>query len=379
MLYTTLYKLDSKGKTRVIEFHLDGDKRWTNTGILDGKIIEGAPTVAQPKNVGRANATTAEEQAELELKSDIQKKKDKGYKEDITKIEEGTDYFEPMLAHKLEDRLGKELSPTGDWEGWIMQPKFDGIRCVIRMEDGVPVARTRKGKEIHSIPHILAELTGMPDWLVLDGELYNHKLKDDFEKIVSLVRKVKLKPEHLIESKKFVRFYCYDWISTQYNVGVKYRNRRLSRIHWLRDLNSEFIDNVADIDAHCLDHVYQYLDLLEKDGYEGVILRNLEGIYHNRRSTNLLKVKSFIDEEFEIVGVEEGKGKRSEQVGALVMTTADGTHFNGSVKGKDEFRERIFAEQDKVIGKMATLRFFEYTRKSNVPRFPVVHAIRDYE
>ena len=72
------------------------------------------------------------------------------------------------------------------------QPKLDGIRCIVRKEGDTLIGRTRNGKEIECIPHILKSLNGFflaHPKAILDGELYNHDLRDNFNKITSLVRK----------------------------------------------------------------------------------------------------------------------------------------------------------------------------------------------
>jgi uncharacterized protein YegP (UPF0339 family) len=67
-------------------------------------------------------------------------------------------------------------------------------RAIIRLEKGEIVARTRNGKIIEAIPHITNSLKSFfqaNENTILDGELYNHELKDNFNKITSLVRKQK--------------------------------------------------------------------------------------------------------------------------------------------------------------------------------------------
>ena len=94
---------------------------------------------------------------------------------------ESKKFYEPMLAQKFEDREATLEYPV------YSQPKLDGIRCIVQMKDGKIVSHTRTGREIETIPHILEELKFFFDLYpnaVLDGELYNHALKSDFNKIV---------------------------------------------------------------------------------------------------------------------------------------------------------------------------------------------------
>ena len=97
----------------------------------------------------------------------------------------------------------------------FIQPKLDGVRCLIQYDNSKVTAYSRTGKEWKNIDHILFSLKGFfqlnPN-AVLDGELYNHDLKDDFEKIISCVRKTKPTDEHRVESSELVEFHCYDVI-----------------------------------------------------------------------------------------------------------------------------------------------------------------------
>ena len=116
----------------------------------------------------------------------------------------------PMLAHKFDDK-------RVDWSQPVyIQPKLDGVRCVIT-KDG---AFSRTGKQFKNINHIELSLIKFfdqhPD-VILDGELYNHDLKDDFEKIISLVRKQKPTIDDRVDAKNLTQFHCYDYFD-----GVQY-------------------------------------------------------------------------------------------------------------------------------------------------------------
>ena len=117
----------------------------------------------------------------------------------------------PMLAHKYDDS-------RVDWSQPVyIQPKLDGVRCLFT-KDG---AYSRSGKQFMNLRHIEMALKPFfdqqPD-VILDGELYNHKLKNDFEKIISLVRKQKPTDIDRIDAQHLVQFHCYDYFDgVQYN------------------------------------------------------------------------------------------------------------------------------------------------------------------
>ena len=117
----------------------------------------------------------------------------------------------PMLAYPVSDKPIDYSKPT------FIQPKLDGVRCVIQYEPlkNRVVAYSRTGKEWKNIYHIIQELKPFfakyPN-VILDGELYNHDLKDDFETIISLVRRQKPDDIDMLESEDLVQFHCYDCI-----------------------------------------------------------------------------------------------------------------------------------------------------------------------
>ena len=116
----------------------------------------------------------------------------------------------PMLAYPVSTKPVDYSKPV------FIQPKLDGVRCLIQYDKKYGVkAYSRTGKEWLNIDHIRMQLWDFfqkyPN-IILDGELYNHDLKDNFEKIISLVRKTKPTLENRLESEEIVQFHCYDII-----------------------------------------------------------------------------------------------------------------------------------------------------------------------
>ena len=113
----------------------------------------------------------------------------------------------PMLAYPVSDKPIDYTKPT------FIQPKLDGVRCLIQYDNSAVIAYSRTGKVWKNIDHILESLVTFfkkyPD-VILDGELYNHAFKDDFESIISMVRKTKPTDEDRSKSRTNVQFHCYD-------------------------------------------------------------------------------------------------------------------------------------------------------------------------
>jgi ATP-dependent DNA ligase len=282
-----------------------------------------------------------------------------------------------MLAHKYDDYKDKPEKLNN--QGLLLsQPKLDGIRC-IASRDGL---FTRNGKAIISAPHILEEVLQIldknPDIIALDGELYNHELKNDFNEIVSIVKKTKPSNEDLEKSKQLMQYHVYDLIHEDNKMLCSNRISLLNDI--LFDLNKNdkyhYIKYVITILVNNdIDDLYgSYLE----QGYEGQMIRKELSLYEHKRSQSLLKRKEFIDEECLILNVIEGKGNRSGMAGNLTLKHPNGNIFDSNIRGNYDFYKELLLNKNKYIGKYATIRYFSLTT-DNIPRFPVMITIRDFE
>lgn len=369
----TLYKRTNTGAVQTWTIEVDGNRYKMVTGQLDGKKIESKWTVCKGKNIGKSNETTPEEQAVLEAQSKFQKKLDSGYKEDVNQID--TVEFKPMLAKKFNDY---ENFVIGEFENDLVwtQAKLDGIR-VIAKEDGL---WTRTGKRHENLAHIEEELKPFfkqfPD-AILDGEVYNHSLKNDFNKICSIVRKTLPTDEDREYSSQHAEYWIYDCASVYDNFW--------KRIHWLQDnlfcsFNFSMIYLVPTNKISNIDELNLYENKYIEDGFEGQMIRVSDTYYEQgKRSKSLLKRKRFIDEEFEIIDIEEGVGNRSGVAGKVILKTEDGKLFGSGIRGDHVFYEHLLKNKEQYIGKLATIRYFNRTTDENIPRFPVFISVRDYE
>ena len=286
--------------------------------------------------------------------------------------------IKPMLAHKVDDRKIDFGEPV------FIQPKLDGVRCLIRREFDDTVnadvirAYSRTGKEFKNLKHILKSLrdffSANPD-VVLDGELYNHDLRDDFEQIISLVRKQKPTDEDRQNAANIIQYHVYDYIIPF--IGYE------ARLTWLRSNKDLWSNVVIPVETHLVNKYEEaanmHYDGFLKQGYEGSILR-LNGPYEQKRSYNLQKFKDFSDDEATIVGYEAGKGKRTGTLGKFFMMDDNGIEF-GCPPGKGYNYTDLANILDNVhdyIGKRATFTYFERTKAGNY-RHPLFKCIRDYE
>jgi len=285
----------------------------------------------------------------------------------------------PMLAYPVSTK------PIDYSKPMFIQPKLDGVRCVIQAEPWVTneasgydvVAYSRTGKEWKNIDHILEQLAPFfkkfPK-VILDGELYNHDFCDNFEQIISMVRKTKPTDEARLISAENVQFHCYDIIDEElpFDQRIEFVNESLMLIgDSIHIVETKMVDSEAQAKGtHQLN-----LDM----GYEGSIVRTND-TYQCKRSHNLRKFKDFSDAEAYIVGYEEGKGKREGTLGKFLMQDEDGNKF-GCPPGKGYTYKDMKKMLDNIheyMGQTATFTYFERTKAGSY-RHPLFKCIRNYE
>ena len=322
--YPKLYKRTSTGKIQEWEIFVEGDQFWTVSGQQDGKKIEHARTTCKGKNVGRSNETSPEAQAEAEAAAKWKKQTEKHYNESIDTVD-STAYTKVMLAKGYDKRPKDKI----DWSNAFISPKLDGIRFVATANH----SHSRNGKQMGGGNILRKQMDYLfenyPE-LITDGELYNHEFKDDFNSLVSLIKRdeAKIPAGKMLDIKQHLQYHIYDipqiWSESK---GKPYSQR----FEEFRDC-LEADPNMPPMDfLHFVgyERVTSHEDVLEKyakhieQGYEGSIIR-FDLPYEGKRTWNLLKVKEFMDEEFVIVEVLEGKGKKAGTAGSLTMRLPSG-------------------------------------------------------
>ena len=287
-----------------------------------------------------------------------------------------TTHFKPMLAHKFDNKRVDWSKPV------FIQPKLDGIRCIMTA-DG---CYSRNGKKFMNVQHLytkaIKDLFKVNPLLVIDGELYNHDLRDNFEKIVSLVRKQKPTSDDRKEARKLIQYHVYDFVMAykgKLDLIESDMNRYEKRMHQLvcSDMYGKHIryvhaQRVANFDTAKKLHI-KY----KSQGYEGSILR-LDGPYKCGRSYDLMKFKDFSDTEAKIVSWVEGKGKRRGTIGKFIAIDSDGIRFGMPVMDNFKYLQKNFKNMQDWVGKTATFTYFERTKAGSY-RHPLFKAIRDYE
>lgn len=381
MEFPTLYKLTSTGKVQMWNIKvLDPSDEWpggwiiTTYGLLDGKQQMAEEYVDQGKNIGKANETTAHEQAVLEAQSQWEKKSKKGYVQNIEDAQEKkvdstfiAGGIAPMLAHTFEKQGHKISYPA------YVQPKLDGHRCIAIYQDGKATLWSRTQKRITGVPHIeraIEEMLSTVDFdepIILDGELYNHDYKDKFEELTSYIRQVTPKPGHEV-----VQYWIYDVV-----VDAPFETRKNEML--------DFFDQLVDkktlivVPTSVIDTEAEITDLhaiyAGEWGFEGAMVRNAKGRYKHGRSYDLQKVKDFMDEEFKVVAIDEGKGKMAGKA-MFVCELENGETFRVKMVGALDDLTDYFENPEPWLGKQLTVKF-QGKSAYGVPRFPVALRFRE--
>lgn len=361
-VFAPLYKKASTGKLWSWSIAVDGNVITETWGEVGGKQQSTSDTIREGKNIGRANETSPDQQAEAEAKSKWEKKlKAHNYTEVRKDAEAGksSEVVEggilPMLAKRYDEDGDKIIWPCA------AQHKYDGHRCIAIIDErGEATLWSRTRKQIYSMTHIQEALKSLKlKNTVLDGELYNVDYHNRFEELTHFIKQTSFK-----DGCDIINYHIYDIVTKD---PYSKRLEQLGRI--LRNPPEHLIMAETVI----LDNEDDMMLLFEqflKEGYEGLMLRNLEGRYVNKRSSDLQKVKSFKDSEFKITGVIEGRGRLAGH-GIFLCVTEDGTEFEAKMMGEIKELKKFYEHPEDYIGKMLTVKYQGITAKSKVPRFPV--------
>lgn len=371
--FNTLYKKSQTGKIQTWNIFCEDDNTYTVIhGQEFGAKQVNKSSVIQGKNIGKKNETSPQQQCELEAMAKWKKQQErKGYSE--TKTAAGEKQFMPMLAKSYKDMKHKVVFPAA------IQGKLDGGRFFLDCENAKIMSRQLKEFDLfQDIALEVANSVGRGSGLILDGELYVHE-KLSFQDIMGGIKR-----KEKNENTDLIELWIYD-IFDKSQPDLAYEDRFAllkSKLEPVSKNNARIkILEYSTVNSHeeIADHFNKHLESL----FEGSIVRNLAGAYKpGGRSEDLLKVKAFQDEEFEIVGVKPATGK-FEGMCSFICSTGKGSTFDVMPKGSEEQRRQYLKDWNSgkiKPGDKMTVEFFEWTTSdSPEPRFPVGKGIRNYE
>jgi ATP-dependent DNA ligase len=365
-VFPKLFKKSSKGAVQEWTISVDGSTIITEHGQSGGKIQKTADTLLAGKNIGKKSETTPESQALSEAEAKWTKQKQRGYVDNMKSAESGevdaivTGGVDPMLAQSFEKHSNKIKFPA------FISRKLDGIRCIASIVNGKCSMWTRTRKPITTLPNIVSALESVFEGktITLDGEIYSDEFSGDFEKLVSLVR-----GEDNVDGREMLQYHIFDIVAEGYFCN------RIRYLEEIRDKNN-LVKVVEQTSVSSAEEAIEKSKSFVLEGYEGGMVKNKTSAYEFKRSYHIQKIKFFLDDEFEIVGVEEGRGKLTGHAGAFICKVKSGNEFNVKMDGDSSKLKDYLTNFELYKGKMLTVRFQGLTGKAKVPRFPVGKSIR---
>lgn len=282
--------------------------------------------------------------------------------------------FKPMLAASQTPDLTKIKYPI------LASPKLDGIRCIVA--DGIPFSRNMK-----RIPNLFIQREIMKlQQHGLDGELM---VEGDFNDVQSGIMSVHGEPDFYLNV--FDDFYI-----DQFGFNMRYLKTK-DLVEKLNSPRVRMVEHVLIEDAEALEMYWTWCISV---GYEGAMVRALDGPYKRGRSTvnqgYLLKLKKWEDDEAEVIGYEEMETNTNEATTGELGQTKRSSHQEGMVgagilgalvvqwrgvefkigSGFDlATRSTLWATKDSLPGKQVTFKYQEIT-KYGKPRFPIFKGFR---
>lgn len=402
--FPTLYQISSTGKP----------KQWTisvvdkgtqseiliESGYVGGKLVKNTSIVSLGKNAGKTNETTHNSQALQEAEAKFKLKIREGYVEDILQIQSqavlGSGIKTPMLAKKYSRDGSQNSSKTLRQLNLVnkevaLQPKIDGNRSMILVTPTGATMYTRKGDPNPvQLSHILEDVIaryaqlGLTEDVILDAELFTDAMT--FNTLNGILKKVDASVEQLEERKK-IKLHLYD---VMLNEGYK------KRYEFIQQFASENIQVIENHYVIATDEIIQeWLENFLARDFEGLMIRQLDQGYENKRTNQLLKVKIFESFETELVGFELDPRSGAvdtygdvlpDFVGSFIMKLPKPTYdrdgklvttFKAGTGGQTVLeRAEMWKNQKNYIGKQATIEFFGLS-EYKIPRFPKMKGFRD--
>lgn len=371
-----LYHKDTKGNLRSWYVEVDGAKYRTVAGLVLGEKVTSEWTTVKGKNIGRSNETSPEVQCLREVVAMYEHKSTRKYARSPDALEEKDIAF-PMLAAKYDPEKSIKWSPTGNTIDCFTQPKLDGIRCLARLVDGKVTLWSRQGRQHMGLGHIEAALwptLSVHKDAILDGELYNHSLRSEFNTILSAVRGGHTDLAAAIE------YHVYDCFGGELTPAAFVHRRDWLKDHLLVGTHSpiKLVTTVAVGSKVSLD--LQYETFLGQ-GYEGQMVRQPFAPYEvGKRSKSLLKRKEWNEAEFLVVDILEGTGNWAGKARKAILRTGPETISEADIVGTYEECKAIWDRRLKgeLPGEATTTYFGPISDKGGL-RFGKVRTFWETE
>jgi DNA ligase-1 len=286
--------------------------------------------------------------------------------------------FSVQLANKYFDKPGYV-----EGKEFVITTKIDGGRIIAIKENGQVSFFTRAGQKYEGLVDLERELLEkFPDNVCLDGEitLINNvgiPSKEAYKQTMKITRKD--------GEKHGIKMLVFDWMpATDFNrqkCDIPY-SRRCSEIESLfANIDSTTYFEVLPFLYHGTDtsKIIEFLDKAIAEKEEGIMINIWDAPYEFKRTNSLLKVKKMSTVDLEIVGYEEGSGRLSGTLGAVLVRYKEGNIVKVGSGFSDELRREIWTNQSKYLNTVCEIQYFEETTNSDGGislRFPIFKDFR---
>lgn len=372
----TIFKKDSKGKLRFLTVEAENGWLTQISGLVGGKSVTYSKEM-KPKNMGRSNETTKEEQADLEMASLITKKLKLDYFSSKEEALESNNVLY-MGAKNWEDekhKIKEEIS-------LFISRKYDGMRCLAHVVQGKSVKlMSRQNTDIlekhKSMMHLIPQLINLPSG-VYDGELFNMEI-GSFQEQMKAIKKYRPGVSEKIDFNVYDMYHETDPYSERYNTFF------INIVNNDCGLNVKIVPQIAFMHKKDItvttDYIKNLHDKYISEGYEGAIVRVNPNYYEcNKKSSQMLKVKQFFDIAAQIIDIvpQEADPSKGQVVAKTLESVADvkkGTVFNSGMAVSHKEQAYMMSNKDEYIGKTGEFRFFEATDDGDL-RHAHYHGLR---
>lgn len=362
-------KTNVNGKRQYYRYLIDGATAHFNWGEIgtDNPQSENR-TFTEGKNIGKKNEKTPEQCCLEDTVTRARKKYEKGYEvlkgmdiieENVNKNVQASDLSvpKPMKANDLKNHKKKIEA----WDTVWVQPKLDGNRGLCNISTAKLYSSGRK--EISHLPEIVELIKESASDIAdaieyLDGELYSEKLV--FNDLQTALRRWKnTDKEGTAELQDAVKYYVFDVVSD------KEWPERLELLNKVKENSKVIVVPTYKIKASEID---EYHEKFIEMGYEGIMVRLPGYSYEQKKSLGMFKYKLFDDEEYPVVGFEPQEHDPT-KLGAAVLQMPNGATFTARPAMTDAFKEEIWNNQEKFMGRKATIKFQGKYEDTDKPRF----------
>ena len=251
---------------------------------------------------------------------------------------------------------------------WLVQPKFDGLRCIM-IFDGSGEVLSRNGRPLYNLDHIYKQLELHAKGFVLDGEA----MGVDWNESASVIRASKTK-----KASKQLKFHVFDIMTLEEWKMQKSNYPLYERKHLLEKQIPKLPDviQVPSYKVETLTEAWEYAKKFLDKGYEGAVAKKISTYYEWGRSPVWLKLKFEEDYDVEIVEFYEGTGKHQGRLGGFICKMPNGQNVRIGGGYNDEEREEFWKNRKTMIGKTIEVKGQSLTKDGSL-RFPVFMRLRE--